>query len=636
MSTPGSYRGHLVVVVEGGGRVNSHRLFIPGELAVGAQGDVPLEGAPGQRLTVIADEAGNLELVNEGEGTWTSGVRSLPAGGRCVLPTGEAFSAGGVQVSVERPGNPPSNLRRIATHAYFEARVEEECLRASRVRSQFVVLRIRLGSEHEKGQPEDVLGNVLRLLDIVAAWGPDDFEALLLDTTPEGGETVRARLADQLAAGGMTADIQMACFPRDGRGADELIALAAGTSPAGEGWQVDTATAQTTDGPMKTLEHMVARVAPTPLSVIVLGETGAGKEVLAQRLHTQSNRADKPLLKLNVAALPESLLESELFGYERGAFTGAVQAKAGLLESADGGTIFLDEIGELPLSFQVKLLRVLENRETYRIGALRPKPIDVRFICATHRDLEAEIARGAFREDLYFRLNGVTLVIPPLRERLDELEPLAVRFIEQAARQAGRPRPPRLSPEALALMSAYRWPGNLRELRNMMERAVFLTTGDVLRPQDLPQDKMQATFAVRRQSTLITPASVAAGQAEATTGSPGRTGEPPLFPHPNPGRAATSMTPVPLTAPLSGTAAAALNQALRSPLVPQEARAQLQAMERQRVIEALSACAGNQTAAARMLGISRQTLIQKIKDHGLPRPRVARMAAAGGGNDHER
>jgi DNA-binding NtrC family response regulator len=238
------------------------------------------------------------------------------------------------------------------------------------------------------------------------------------------------------------------------------------------------------DAAMEQLHRIVGRVAVGTISVLLLGETGVGKEVMARTIHDRSPRAAGPYVSLNCAALSEHLLESELFGYEKGAFTGADRAKPGLLEAADGGTIFLDEIGEMPLAVQAKLLRVLEERAVLPVGSIKARPIDVRFIAATNRDLEDEIARGAFRKDLYFRLNGISLVIPPLRERRTEILALAQSFVTAACRSARRTSEPALSPAATTLLVGHGWPGNIRELRNAIERAVLLAD-DVIEPEHL-------------------------------------------------------------------------------------------------------------------------------------------------------
>jgi two-component system response regulator AtoC len=231
------------------------------------------------------------------------------------------------------------------------------------------------------------------------------------------------------------------------------------------------------------MDDLVPRIAKSGINVLVQGETGAGKEVLARRLHDASQRPG-PFVAINCGALPEPLLESELFGHEAGAFTGAIAVKPGLLETAGGGTVFLDEVGELPLSAQVKLLRVLEERRVLRVGGLHPRPIDVRFVAATHRDLRAGIARGQFRQDLYYRLSGMTLSIPPLRDRLAELPDLAEEFVRKAARDTGRTAP-KLLPATLAALQTHPWPGNIRELRNVVERAVVLCDGDAIAPEHL-------------------------------------------------------------------------------------------------------------------------------------------------------
>ena len=301
------------------------------------------------------------------------------------------------------------------------------------------------------------------------------------------------------------------------------------------------------------------------MNVLVLGETGVGKEIVAEQLHQLSPRADKPFLRLNCAALSESLLESELFGHEKGAFTGAVQAKPGLLETAQGGTVFLDEAGELPMSVQVKLLRVIEERQVLRVGGLKPRTIDVRFVAATNRELEAEVAAGRFRADLYYRLNGVAVVVPALRERICEIAPLARTFLERASRLAGR-RVPDISPDALALLEGYRWPGNVRELRNFVERAALLCRDGSIRPEHLPLDKMSATVVARAEP---------ASRPDAT-----ETADPP------PG-----------------------------------VRRETEDIERRRILEALDQSGGNQTRAAEILEMPLRTLVRRLVAYGVTRPR---------------
>jgi transcriptional regulator with PAS, ATPase and Fis domain len=241
------------------------------------------------------------------------------------------------------------------------------------------------------------------------------------------------------------------------------------------------------DPAMRGLYAEAALAAPTPINVLLLGETGVGKEVLARAIHARSSRKTGPFCALNCAALSNSLIESELFGHEKGAFTGAVQARGGVFEAASGGTLLLDEVGELAPPVQAKLLRVLEEKVVVRVGSTRARQVDARIIAATNRNLEADVADGRFRRDLYYRLNGLSLSIPPLRERPLELEPLARRFLAGACRLMERRDAPMLSEEALACMRAYAWPGNVRELRQVMERAAVLCPSDRILPTHLPR-----------------------------------------------------------------------------------------------------------------------------------------------------
>jgi two-component system response regulator AtoC len=304
-------------------------------------------------------------------------------------------------------------------------------------------------------------------------------------------------------------------------------------------------------------DELVARIAGSAINVLLLGETGVGKEVMAERLHAQSPRRDKPLVKLNCAALMSSVLESELFGHERGAFTGALKDKPGLIESADGGTLFLDEIGEADPGVQVKLLRVVEARETQRIGALRPRIVDVRFVAATNREPGNAIQSGALRADLYYRLAGFTITIPPLRERLGQIPMLAAELL---SRQVSPHGPVTLHADGVARLMEHDWPGNVRELRNVLDRAVVLTDQPQLRLAEIDQ-ALRLDAAVRA--------------------APDR-----------PARQAGLIAPAPAGDP-----------------------------ERDRVLAALGECGGNQTMAAERLGMSRRALVYRLQAWGMTRPR---------------
>ncbi len=232
--------------------------------------------------------------------------------------------------------------------------------------------------------------------------------------------------------------------------------------------------------------ELVHRVAPTTSTVLIQGETGTGKELIARAIHRASLRADRPFVAINCAAITESLLESELFGHTKGAFTGATAQKKGKIESAEGGTLFLDEISELASGMQAKLLRVLQEREIEPVGGTHSVKVDVRILAATNRNLEDEVRTGRFREDLYFRLNVLTIATPPLRERREDVPVLAQSFVLKVSKKYNVP-PRALSAEAQALLMEYDWPGNVRELENAMERAVVLGVGHEILPEDLPR-----------------------------------------------------------------------------------------------------------------------------------------------------
>jgi two-component system response regulator AtoC len=305
------------------------------------------------------------------------------------------------------------------------------------------------------------------------------------------------------------------------------------------------------DDAMIQVFELVRKVAATPTTVLILGETGVGKEVVAEQIHRQSPRAKGPFVRLNCGSLPETLLESELFGHERGAFTGAEQRKIGYLEAADGGTLFLDEIGELAPTMQTRLLRVLENRRVMRVGGREEIAVDVRILAATNRNLGDEVQAGRFREDLYFRISAFEIAVPPLRERPVEIGLLAELFTRQFAQRLGV-APPVIRPEATAALARHRWPGNVRELRNAIERALVMADGGEVRLEDLPDS-------VRRGDAAAAPATGAA------------------------------------------------------------IRDELADLELRRIEEAMAAEKGNQTRAAKRLGISRRTLIYKLEKYGLKR-----------------
>ncbi|MBI4818718.1 MAG: sigma-54-dependent Fis family transcriptional regulator [Deltaproteobacteria bacterium] len=300
---------------------------------------------------------------------------------------------------------------------------------------------------------------------------------------------------------------------------------------------------------MKEVAELIRRAARGHSTVLIRGESGVGKDRVAREIHELSPRRDAPFVKIHCSALPDSLLESELFGYEKGAFTGASVSKPGRIELAEGGTLFLDEIGDVTAAFQVKLLRVLQDREVDRLGSNRPRRVDVRIVAATHRDLESMVSEGAFREDLLYRLNVIPLVIPPLRERRDEIRALSTHFCRELARANGLPRET-IDEEAVQVLLGLPWPGNVRQLQNFVERLVVLSDGPVVTLGDVERE-------LDRQGVR---------PVERVSGS----------------------------------------------LVDARLRA-----ERDSLVEALQRAGNNRSLAARILGVSRRTLYNKLKEHAI-------------------
>src|ERR1700678_2377449 len=245
---------------------------------------------------------------------------------------------------------------------------------------------------------------------------------------------------------------------------------------------------------LRRILDSVRTVAPTDTAVLITGETGTGKELIARAIHQHSLRSRGPFLKINCAAIPEGLLESELFGHEKGAFTGAAAQKKGRLEIANGGVVFLDEIGELAPALQVKLLRVLQEREFERVGGMRPISVDIRLIAATNQDLAQAVKNGTFRKDLFYRLNVLSLVMPPLRERREDIPVLADYFVTKYIKKLNT-KTKRISPEAKARLANYDWPGNVRELENAIESALVLSVSELIQPEDLPESILEKEVA---------------------------------------------------------------------------------------------------------------------------------------------
>ena len=541
----------LCLLVIGDGTVVTHQLPATGQVILGRSSacQIILDDALASRehLVLHLGEQVEIEDLGSANGTFLREAR-LPANQRIPLRRGQAVEVGGTNLLLQRNA-PTSRPFRLRPHSHFEQCLEDACGRADRDEPSFAVVRVHVSAVPDPKALEAAFRAASKPEHVVAYYAPGEYEVLLPRHDPDAYDAYCIELRREIEVIGGLARFGAAMCPADGRSAQGLIASASerllGTAAKGDADSIIE------DDGMRDLYRVARRVARGSLSVLLLGETGVGKEVLAEVIHSASPRSGAPFVRLNCAAFSEHLLESELFGHAKGAFTGASNAKKGMLEVADGGTVFLDELGELPQSLQAKLLRVLENGQMQRVGDLQPRTVDVRFVSATNRDLEAAVATGAFRQDLYFRLNGVILSIPPLRERTGEIAPLARRFLDRAASGLGLDVVPSISARTMALMERYGWPGNIRELKNVMERAALLCTGDTIEPEHLPFEKMTSTWAE--------------GAKVPTSRDPGA--------------------------------------------------------RKQQIMDALAECSGNQTRAATVLGVSRQTLSTWLDKYDIPRPR---------------
>ncbi|MFT3836219.1 MAG: sigma 54-interacting transcriptional regulator [Myxococcaceae bacterium] len=537
-------RWRLVVISEEGSA--SHALPEKGDVTLGRGDDCQIRlddlAASRRHATLHLGETVVLEDLGSANGTTVRG-RKLTAKESVELGAGDGIELGQT-LAVLQPDELWAAPRpwTLHTHARFVELI-------GKAKAPFAVIRLHV--QATPGTVQDVLVQTLSKDDDVASFGKGQFEVLARDRDAARAQSLMEQLSAKLVAAGARVRAGLGASGRDGATPEELLAACSQQrAQVASGFVVH-------DDAMAALYRVVDKVAPSNINVLLLGETGVGKEVLAAEIHRRSKRASGPFLKLNCGAFTETLVESELFGHVKGSFTGAQKDKPGLLESAKGGTVFLDELGELPAGIQPKLLRALEERKVMKVGSNTPDPIDVRLIFATNRDLEAEVSRGAFRQDLYYRVNGVQLEIPPLRERMSELEPLAASFAQAFAEKEKR-AVPQFSPEAIAALKAHSWPGNIRELRNAVEKAVLMVGDGPITAAALGLEKHAPSAPV---------SSGAGGSAE------------------------------------GGLA---------------EERS---AAEKRKVLEVLEQTKGNQTEAAKILKISRRTLVSRLQEYGMTRPR---------------
>jgi two-component system, NtrC family, response regulator AtoC len=560
-----------------------------GELMIGRDDrcNVHVDDAGVSRHHATLKVGDRLELVDLGSrnGTLVGDHRVTP-NDPVVITFGDTIRIGDTVLVVQATsaGSAPTSF---SSRAAFETKVDEELRAARGSGSPFGLVRVvthtpdgQTAKEGVAASFDRLISEALRPVDIFSSLRPGDYEIALPDVSPSAAEGIGARIRQKLADAGHSAAIGIAMMPENGSARAALQRAAAAHL-------VDAPPPMAPGVDMRALSKLIPtleRIASGTINVLILGETGVGKDVVAHAIHDLSPRASAPIVALNCCALSETLLESELFGHERGAFTGAVRAKMGHLEAAHGGTFFLDEIGEMSLGLQAKLLRVLEQKEVTRVGGLKPRSIDVRILAATNRDLQIEVDAGRFRRDLFFRLSAVSVNVPPLRDRLDEIEPLTRRFVACQSELSKR-APPDISPEVFSLFRTYPWPGNIRELRNVAERAVLLSAGEAITLQHLPVDKMAPDLPSEREKP-----------APATQRPP-----------PPESSAKVAENPSPSEALLEG-------------FIPSNQK------ERERIIEALQMFHGNQTKAAEALGMSRRTLVSRMTEYELPRPRKSAIA----------
>ncbi|WP_437652882.1 sigma 54-interacting transcriptional regulator [Sorangium sp. So ce1182] len=553
-------------------------------LGRGPGADVRLRNTAASRehaKVVLLDGRAQLVDLGSRNGTLLNGVR---VDGARPLGSGDVVSIGDAVV-VMRCAR-PARSRQVLDLGELRRRIEGEIERSLRHDRPATVMAVQLGAAAARGAIAGALERELAVTDFAAFEADDRLLVLLPEADAAAAGHMAQRLIDAVQAVGAAPKVGVATAPADGCDADTLIASARAAAEVARPGQAATAAEAVTtleiggqrtvlaDAATVRVFDLIRRLAATDLPVLVTGETGAGKESAARALHEWSPRAKGPLVTLNCAAMPESLVESELFGYERGAFSGAAAAKQGLLEHASGGTVFLDEIGDLSASAQAKILRAIEARKILRLGDVREREIDIRLVAATHKELQAEVKAGRFRQDLYYRLGAATVILPPLRERPREILALSRAFLADACARAGREEMT-LSTEATELLTSYAWPGNVRELKNVIEYIAATVGARIIERAHLPAPLAPQGGPRPEAATPSSPATAAAPAAAADV--PGRAFRP----------------------------------------LAEEVRE----LERTRIAEALAAAGGVQTRAAEALHVPLRTFVLKMNRYGLAKRR---------------
>jgi DNA-binding NtrC family response regulator len=530
------------------------------------------------RFFVAPDGAVVFEDMGSTNGTRLNGV-VVPRGR---IAPGDEVRVGDVSVALHVLST-EAGVHGLLGYDTFVRLLDDELVRARTFARPVTLLMVgarALGRPLRTWAPK--LLETLRPVDRAAVYAAD----AVLVALPEAPRADAEALGAAIVSGDAALRFGSATFPSDGTTADELLDAARSAMVRGPGVAAPPPSGGSgvvVSPKMRAVWDMIDRVAPSILPVLVQGETGTGKEVVARALHARSTRSGGPLRSVNCAAIPANLVESVLFGHEKGAFTGADRTTKGLFEQAHGGTLMLDEVGELPAAAQAALLRVLETKQIVRVGGDREVTVDVRVVAATHRDLEKMCAENAFRWDLYYRVHGVTVVLPALRERTEEIRPLAEAFLRDACRDNGR-SVRAIDERAMARLLRWHWPGNVRELKNVVERAVVIARTDVVTVEDLPE-RLRAAAA----GDAVPSGAAGATGAAGVTGGGGAAG----------GAAFPDSSPDP-----------ALDYKERL-------RLEMQRYETAMIVDALERARGNVTAAAQALKIPVRTLTHKMQALGI-------------------
>jgi DNA-binding NtrC family response regulator len=552
-----------------------------GELLIGraSTADLHVQDASVSRhhaRVTVTDGAARIADLDSHNGVKVNGVR---VEGAQPLRNGDVVLLGDVTLVFNHEGRPQPAPRPLDANA-FQSRLTEELERVLRYELSASVIALEPGpSTVPLTELARAASSVLRRMDVVGQSGPGQLLVFLPELLQQEAEGSARQLIAALSSLAPETRAGVATAPQDGMDAEALISAAraaALTAPPGGArtsgpnlyrLALGERSVIVADAAMVRIYEQLRKLAASTLPVLIHGETGTGKENAAWAVHHWSPRAGQPFIALNCAALPESLVESELFGYERGAFSGATSSRAGLFEKASGGTLFLDEVAELPLAVQAKLLRAVDQKCVTRLGDSRERPVDLRIVAATHRILANEVKAGRFREDLFFRLSTAVVLLRPLRGRPRELPLLARTFLEEACARAGRP-PLDISAAAMGLLCAHDWPGNVRELKGLMDYAAATVDGPTLEPSCV-RDALQR-------------------------GAP------------------EEQAPPPEPAP-----AAVEPRTLPAPRTFRPIAEELRELERQRMQEALQATGGVQKRAAQLIGMPLRTFALKFKQYGL-------------------